>query len=212
MSLRTNITNQLRRPVAYFAREWNRMAPRERRLVGILGGAVLAVLVVVVTMLTAQRLGEIKDTNEASREALSEIAKHRDDFLDAQARMKAQELRIGNEPVQLAADLEAAAHEVGIQIPETVDRPPVPAGKRYMEHNADVTLRQVDLLSLTKFLAKLETNRRLIVITKMNIKRAFTDVEKGVKLNVTLTATAYERVAEDKGKKKPGGPGGKEHL
>jgi general secretion pathway protein M len=205
MSLRTSVVTFLRRPAGYFAREWNRMAPRERRLVGILGGAVLAVLVAVVGTLTAQRIGEIKDTNEASREALAEIAKHKGEFLEAQARMKAQELRIGIEPPQLAADLEAAAHEVGIQIPETVDRPPVPAGKRYLEHNADVTLRQVDLLSLTKFLAKLETNRRLIVITKLNIKRAFTDVEKGVKLNVTLTATAYERVTEDHTKKKPAG-------
>jgi general secretion pathway protein M len=205
MSLRTSVVTFFRRPIGYFAREWGRMAPRERRLVGILGGAVLAVLVAVVGTLTAQRIGEIKDTNEASREALAEIAKHKGEFLEAQARMKAQELRIGIEPPQLAADLEAAAHEVGIQIPETVDRPPVPAGKRYFEHNADVTLRQVDLLSLTKFLAKLETNRRLIVITKLNIKRAFTDVEKGVKLNVTLTATAYERVTEDHTKKKPGG-------
>jgi general secretion pathway protein M len=207
MSLRSTATNLLRRPAAYFAREWNRMAPRERRLVGILGGAVLAVLVIVVGTLTAQRINEIKDFNDASREALAAIAKNRVEFLDAKAKMQAQELRIGTEPVQLAADLESAAHEVGIQIPETVDRPPVPAGKRYLEHNADVTLRQVDLLSLTKFLAKLETNRRLIVVTKMNVKRAFTDVEKGVKLNVTLTATAYERVAEGAaaGKKKPGG-------
>ena len=205
MSLRSSVVTFLRRPVGYFSREWNRMAPRERRLVGILGGAVLAVLVAVVGTLTAQRIGEIKDTNEASREALAEIAKHKGEFLEAKARMQAQETRIGTEPPQLAADLEAAAHEVGIQIPETVDRPPVPAGKRYLEHNADVTLRQVDLLSLTKFLAKLETNRRLIVITKMNIKRAFTDVEKGVKLNVTLTATAYERVTEDHTKKKTAG-------
>jgi general secretion pathway protein M len=205
MSLRSSVVNLLRRPVGYFSREWNRMAPRERRLVGILGGAVLAVLVAVVGTLTAQQIGEITDINEASREALAEIAKHKGEFLEAKARMQAQEMRIGTEPVQLAADLEAAAHEVGIQIPETVDRPPVPAGKRYMEHNADVTLRQVDLLSLTKFLAKLETNRRLIVITKMNIKRAFTDVEKGVKLNVTLTATAYERVSEEQKKKVAGG-------
>jgi hypothetical protein len=32
------VASWVRRPAAYFAREWNRMAPRERRLAGILGG------------------------------------------------------------------------------------------------------------------------------------------------------------------------------
>ena len=81
--------------------------------------------------------------------------------------MLAQEVRIGNEPPQLAADLEAAAARGrASQIPETQPRPAVPAGKRYLEHSVDVTLRQVDLLSLTKFLSKVETGRRLIVVSQ----------------------------------------------
>jgi Tfp pilus assembly protein PilO len=197
MSLRTTMSSALRRPTAYFAGEWNRMAPRERRLVGILAGAVLVVLVAVVAVLTAQTLGEISETNEAAREALSAIAKHRDEFQEAKSRMLAQEVRIGTEQPQLAADLEAAASETGIQIPETASRPPVPAGRRYLEHSVDVTLRQVDLLSLSKFLSKLETGRRLIVITRMNIKRSFAE---GEKLNVSLTATTYERVTDTRRK------------
>jgi type II secretory pathway component PulM len=199
MSLRSTLSNAFRRPAGYFAAEWNRMAPRERRLVSVLAGAVLAVLVVVVTLLTAQTLAEIKQTNEGAREALAAIAKHRDEFQEAKNRMLVQEVRIGTEQPQLAADLEAAAHETGIQIPETASRPPVPAGRRYLEHSVDVTLRQVDLLSLSKFLSKLETGRRLIVITRMNIKRSFAE---GEKLNVSLTATTYEKVADTR--RKPG--------
>ncbi len=197
MSLRTAMSNAFRRPAAIFAREWNRTAPRERRLVGILGGTVLAVLVVVVALLTAQTVAEIKETNEAAREALAAIAKHRDEFLEAKGRMLAQEVRIGSEQPQLAADLDAAASEAGIQIPENVPRASVPAGRRFLEHSVDVTLRQVDLLSLSKFLSKLETGRRLIVISRMNIKRVFGE---GEKLNVWMTATTYEKVADTKRK------------
>jgi Tfp pilus assembly protein PilO len=197
MSLRTTMSSAFRRPAGYFAREWNRMAPRERRLVSILAGAVLAVLVVVVSLLTAQTLAEIRDTNDAAREALAAIAKHRDEFQAAKSRMLAQEVRIGNDPPQLAADLEAAASETGIQIPETTPRPAVPAGRRYLEHSVEVTLRQVDLLSLSKFLSKLETGRRLIVITRMNIKRSYAE---GEKLNVSLTAVTYEKVNETRRK------------
>ena len=75
-----------------------------------------------------------------------------------------------------------------------------PAGQRYLENTLDVTLRQVNLLSLAKFLSKVETGPRLIIISKMSVRRGFAD---GEKLNVTLTATAYERVKDTK--KKAGG-------
>ena len=64
-------------------------------------------------------------------------------------------------------------------------------GKRYLEHSVDVTLRQVDLLSLTKFLNQVENGRRVIVVSRMSLKRAFAE---GEKLNVSLTATTWERV------------------
>ena len=194
------VANWLRRPAGYFAREWNRMAPRERRLAGILGGVVVVAIVAAVAVLTVQSLAEIRDNNEAARDALAAIAKHRDEFQDAKNKMAAQEARIGHEPPQLAADLEAAAKEVNIAIPETQSRPAVPVGKRYLEHSVDVTLRQVDLLSLSKFLNKVESGRRLIVVSRMSLKRAFAE---GEKLNVSMTATTWERVAETT-KRKPG--------
>ena len=64
-------------------------------------------------MLTVQSLADIRENNDAAREALAAIAKHRDEFLDAKNKMAAQEARIGHEPPQLAADLEAAAKRGG---------------------------------------------------------------------------------------------------
>ena len=89
---------------------------------------------------------------------------------------------------------------MNIAIPETQSRPAVPVGKRYLEHSVDVTLRQVDLLSLSKFLNRVENGRRLIVVSRMSLKRAFAE---GEKLNVSLTATTWERVQETT-KRKPG--------
>jgi hypothetical protein len=69
-----------------------------------------------------------------------------------------------------------------------------------------VKLRQVDLQSLAKFLSKLETGRRLIVVSRLGIRRSFAD---GEKLNVELTATAYERVKEQP-RKRGTGPAAKD--
>jgi Tfp pilus assembly protein PilO len=192
------IRDLLRRPLAYASAEWNRMAVRERRLISILAGAVGLLALLLTGYLIVDSLQEISNSNDDTREALAAIASHRDDYLDAKARMVSQEARIGVEPPQLAADLEAAGKEAGIQIPETVDRPPAPAGKRYMEHSLDVKLRKVGLKELATFLSKVETNPRLIVVTRLQIRRSFGE---GDKMDVELTATAYERLKDDKKKK-----------
>jgi hypothetical protein len=115
--------------------------------------------------------------------------------------MRSQEVRIGPEGPQFAADLEEAAREVSIQIPETNEQPATPVGKRYLEHKVDVKLRQVDLPSLSKFLAKLEQGRRLIVVNQLRVRKHFSE---GDKLDVELTAVGYEKVKETT-KKKPKG-------
>ena len=195
------IASGLRRPAAYATAEWNRMAARERKLIAILASAVVMLAVLLAGYLIVDSLQEISTSNQDAREALAAIATRRDIYLDAKSRMVSQEARIGVEPPQLAADLEAAGKEAGIEIPETVDRPPTPAGKRYLEHSLDVKLRKVGLKELATFLSKVETNPRLIAITRLQIRRSFGE---GDKLDVELTATAYERLKENRPKKSSG--------
>jgi hypothetical protein len=176
------------------------MSARERRLISMLGGAFMGCAVLLVGYLVFDSMQTMSQDNQDMRDALDAIAKHSTEFRDAKARAKAQELRIGTEPPQLAADLEAAAKEAGIQIPETADRPDASAGKRYIEHSLDVKLRKVDLKSLANFLSKVETGRALVLITRLQIRRSFGS--DGTSVDVDLTATTYERI-KDGGKKPP---------
>jgi Tfp pilus assembly protein PilO len=206
MRVFAKIKSLLLRPLGYASAEWGRMSTRERRLISILVAAVVGCVMLVVGYLTFDSLQTKAQENRDMREALEAIAKHSNDYRDAKAKAKvqAQALRIGSEPPQLAADLEAAAKEAGIQIPETVDRPDAPAGKRYVEHSLDVKLRKVDLKSLATFLSKVETGKSLILITRLEIRRSFGG--EGGNVDVDLTATTYERLKD--GKKPPikGGP------
>src|SRR2546430_17239315 len=106
---------------------------------------------------------------------------------------------MGVAPPQLTADLEAAAREEQVQIDESNERPTTPAGRRYAQHDVDLKLRQVDLQSLSKFLRRVETGPRLIMFTHLSIKRRYSEPDK---LDVELTATAVERLKDDKAKKK----------
>jgi len=153
-------------------------------------------------------IGELEDGNAAIREALGAIAKHRDEYLDAKARNAVQEARIGNEPPQLTGDLEAAARAENVQIAESNERPVVPAGRRYVEHDVDLRVREVDLQSLTRFMRRIETGPRLVYFTRLSLKHHYSETED--KLDVELTATAFEKVHEEKTKKKPDGAARKE--
>jgi hypothetical protein len=193
------IRGWLGRPAAYAAAEWGRMSARERRLISVLAGSFVLCGVALVAYLMVDSLQTMAQENQDMRDAINDIAKHSDEYRDAKAKVEAQRKRIGEEPAQLAADLEAAAKEANIQIPETADRPEAPAGKRYVERNLDVKLRKVDLKSLATFLSKVETGKSLILVTRLQIRRSFGG--DGTNVDVDLTATTYERLKD--GSKKP---------
>ena len=199
MAKLAGIRNVVRKPVTALLSEWDRMAPRERSLVAALGAAVLLLVMFVGGFMFFSGLSDVADRNENIREALKAIARNRTEYLQAKDQMRAVEVRIGTVTPQLATDLESAAREVGVQIPETTERPAVPSGQRYMEHMVDVTLRQVDLRQLSKFLYKLETGQHLIFVTGLDLRRRFAEKDK---LDVKLTATAIERVQPQPPKRK----------
>jgi type II secretory pathway component PulM len=186
------IRNPFRKLTGTLSGEWNRMALRERQLVLGLGAAVVLAIFVIGGMLFFSGLSEVEEDNAAIRDALTAISRNRNEYLAARARQRAQEVRIGSSVPQLATELETAAQEIGIQIPETNPRSPQAAGARYLEHNVDVKLRQVDLQQLSRFLAKLEKGQQFIYTTRIGIRRRFAERDK---LDVELTATALERSA-----------------
>jgi Tfp pilus assembly protein PilN len=207
-SVRESVGRSLSRPLSYFSAEWERMAPRERRWVAVLAAAVVLVSALLGSYFVFSNISDLEEGNANIRKALAAIAMHRNEYLDAKARSAAQEARIGYDPPQLTADLEAAAREEQVQIDESNERPNTPAGRRYAQHDVDLKIRQVDLQALSKFLRRVETGPRLIMFTHLSLKRRYSEADK---LDVELTATAFERLKDDKLKKKApekGGGGG----
>ena len=192
------------RPIAYVTGTLDRLAPKERRTLAILLGTGLGLAVLFGVWLVFGSITDLEEDNAAIREALKAIATNKDVYLQAKARNDADAARIGTEPPQLTGDIEAAAHEEHIDIAESSERPPTPAGKRYVEHDVDIKIHEVGLQPLTKFMRRLETGPRLIFFTRLSVKRRFSDTTK---LEVEATATAFEHIKEEKAKKKPGEAG-----
>ena len=190
-----SVMNSLRHPIETLANEWGRLAPRERKLAVSFVATLCVAVVSVTSVLFFGYLGDLEEENQDIRDALEAIADNRNEYLAATARLQQQEVRIGTVAPNLATDMEAAAQSVGIQIPETNERQPKPVGRRYLEHNVDVKLRQIDLRQLGQFLAKLETGQRLIYITRLGVRRRFAERDK---LDIEMTATGLERLPENR--------------
>ena len=199
-NLRQMTVRAVRWPVEYLRSEWERMGPRTRRLAMVLATAIVCVVVLVGSVLTFSSISDMEEGNALIREALGEISKHHDEYLEAKTRNAVAEARIGNEPPQLTADLEAAARGENLQIAESNERPVAPAGtsRRYLQHDLDVKLREVDLQSLTKFMRRVETGPRFVFFTRLALKHRYSETDK---LDAELTATAFEKVKDEKKKK-----------
>jgi hypothetical protein len=201
-NVREALVRAARRPADYFAGEWERMAPRVRTRVIALSAGVGAALLLLIATWSFSDIADLRDENAAIRDALTAIAQHRDVYLEAKAKNAVAEARIGNDPPQLTGDLEAAARGENVQIAEQSERPTTPAGKRYVQHDVDIKVREVDLQSLTKFMRRVETGSRLVFFTRLSLRHRYSETDK---LDAELTASAFEKVKEEKPKKKPEG-------
>jgi len=180
--------------IAQVRAQWDRYSVRERRLISSL----IAVGVTMVTLLLSyfvwSGLTDIDDHNAAARQALKDIAEHREDFVDARRRINQQEVRVSRTPVQLSSLLDAAAKEAGIsQIDEQTERPPAPRGKKYVEKGIDLKIRRVDLLGLAKFLRRIETGPNLVLVDRLLVRTRYNEHNQ---LDVEIGVMTFERVPE----------------
>lgn len=174
---------------------WDRLSNRERTLLGSLGGTLLLLVVLGVGFSITQGLSDLEGQNADIRQALRDIATNRDAYERAKSKTAQIEVRMGHGGVQLQGFLETAAKEAGVEIAETVERQPAPAGKKYIEKAVDLRLRKVGIDALAKFLRKIETGTNLVVVSSLNVRSRD---DKHEDLEVEMSVSTYEHAPEQK--------------
>lgn len=169
---------------------WERLSQRERTMVGALGVTFVIMMVLIVGFLITDGLASMEEHNADMRQALRDLDTQRDNYLRMKAKASQMETRLGQTPVQLQGYLEQAAKEAGIDIPETKENPPTPAGKRFVERSVDLGLHAVTLDQLVKFMRAIETGRSLVVVTRLNVR---TRDDKHEQFDVEMSVSTYER-------------------
>jgi general secretion pathway protein M len=177
-------------------REWfDKLAPRERRMMGMLVIALSLFLLFLIPLGVSLALGSRREANHSLREAIHTIKNARDDVQKRQAKREAIVARYANRAPALAGVMEKAARDNKLDLLETADRPEVPHGKRYNERTTVGRLRKTTMLQLAKMLEQIEQQRMPISVSRLNIRRRGGEHDS---YDVELGVSAFDRTESTK--------------
>lgn len=172
-------------------RDWfDKLAPRERRMMGILGIAATLFLLFLIPLGVSLALGSRRDANRSLRDAIHAVKNAREDVQKRQAKREAIAARYANRAPALAGVMEKAARDNKLDLLETADRPEVPHGKRYNERTTVGRLRKTTMLQLAKMLEQIEQLRMPVSVSRLNIRRRGGEHDS---YDVELGVSAYDR-------------------
>ena len=172
---------------------WDRISPRERVMVLALGVAAPIVLAVWLGMNISDGLAAKEKSNQQMRKALVVLADLKARGLETTAGDNIVDT-MGTEPLSLDSYLDEAAKTAGFTLKGTTPRPPVPKNG-FVTTTVQCAVSDLSIDQLRKFLQEIETKSKLVMITKLEVKRSFKDKEK---LNATLEVSTYSKEAPAK--------------
>lgn len=165
---------------------WERMVPRERKLVILLGVTFVVCIVGWIGFTVSDGLAAIEKRNRMARSALSAIETHR---ATGGAKAAAEVVAIPAEPVDLSTYVEGIVREIG------VPSPAYPAAKltekgKFTESTMRIALKDLSVVQLKDLLEKLESKSKVVVVRELKVKTSFRDKEK---LDVDLSISTYHQ-------------------
>lgn len=173
------------------------MEPREQKLLAVLVAVFGVMTVLLIPLGVMTMLSQRQSENEELQAAIDEIYAQRDK-IEVQRSQRQQVLdRYEKEAPALAGFLTTLADASEVEIPEIKDRPPVPIGKDYEERSTGISLKQVGMLNIAKFLERIAQAPHPVSISKLNIKKRPNPPDQ---YDVQMTVSAYHRL--NTGKKK----------
>lgn len=177
---------------------YDRMAPREQKLLTIFGGILGVVFLVAAPIALAATTAARKAENNSMREAMSAIAAARSELERFDAVRSKIEVRYARPAPPLAGFLEQAAAANKLQIPESQDRPVVPHGnKRYEERSTKIELQKVGMKNLSTFLETVENSGFPLRVSALSIRKRALEPDSW---DVSLQISAFDRKAQEKPK------------
>jgi general secretion pathway protein M len=172
---------------------------RERRLLGIVGMVAALVLVVAVPIGMELLVRSRRADNEELRQALADVQEARGKLRDRQAKKDAIATRYAKRAPALAGYIEQTARAQKLEIADSVDRPDVPVGKKYVERSTVAHLKKAGMYPIAKFFESVEKSGNAVAVTRLGIRKRTGEPDS---YDVEVGISAYDRnekpAADDK--------------
>jgi general secretion pathway protein M len=154
------------------------LSPREKRLL-----LLLAVVFGVLTFIglywyTSSKLADIERDSAEIKDSLRTIQRMRGRIAQRIASRDAILVRYQTRAPALTSFVEEQAGAAHVQVSESQDRPPVPAGRRFTERSVSIRLRAVGIDAVTDFMDRIEAAPFPVAITSVRIRRRFGEANK----------------------------------
>ncbi len=183
---------------------WDRISPRERRLVVIAAVAVPLTLAIWLGLAIHDGLSAMETRNDRARKALDVIA-------DLRARGVTQKpsddvtATMGTEPLKLETYLSTAATKAKYELKGSINPRPPQARNGFVTNTSTLALDKISMEQLKDFLMAVENDSKVVAITHLDVRRDFRDKEK---LDVNLEVSTYSKEPPAKGEGGGAGSGG----
>ena len=177
---------------------WDRISPRERRMVVVLGVCLPVILAIWLGLNIHDGLVAKEAKNDEIRRALVVLADLKARGPDS-APSDDVVATMGTEPLSLDTYLTNAAQKAGFTLRGTQQKTPV-TRNGFVTTSVSCDVSDLPIDQLRKFLQEIETGSKVVVITKLDVRRDFKDHEKlDGKLEVTTYSKEPKKVEEGAG-------------
>jgi hypothetical protein len=167
---------------------WDRISPRERRLVLIAAIAVPVTLAIWLGLAIRDGLVDMEKRNHQTRKALNVLSDLR---VKGETHPKVDDAiaMMGTEPLSLATYLDNAAKKASFTLKSTT---PHPADKRngFVTNSVSATLDDLTIEQLKTFLMEVEMGSKVVAVTHIDLRRDFRD---HTKLDVNIEVSTYSK-------------------
>jgi hypothetical protein len=174
---------------------WDRISPRERRLVAIAAVAVPLTLAIWLGLAIHDGLSAMETRNDRTRKALDVIS-------DLRARGVTQKsaddvtATMGTEPLKLETYLSTAATKAKYELKGSINPRPAQTRNGFVTNTSTMALDKISMEQLKDFLMAVENDSKVVAVTHLDVRRDFRDKEK---LDVSLEVSTYSKEPPAKG-------------
>jgi hypothetical protein len=168
---------------------WDRISPRERRLVLIAAVAVPITLAIWLGLSIRDGLVDMEKRNHQTRKALDVLQSLRARG-ETRAKVDDAVAMMGTEPLSLPTYLDNAAKKAQFTLKSTTPLTPE-TRDGFVTTSVSCTLDDLTIDQLKTFLMEVEMGSKVVAVTHIGLRRDFRDKAK---LDVTLEVSTYSKV------------------